>query len=308
LGNPTSGVTVRFSVTGSVTTSGPATTNASGQATFCYTGPTLPGADAITAFADTNNDGVQGAEPSGAATKTWVAGAPATLTLTPATATNPVGTSHTVTATVKDAFGNPTPGITVRFKVTGSVTPSGSCTTAANGQCSFTYQGPTLPGADAITAYADTNNNGVQDAGEPGGVATKTWVLPVTTPLCQIIITNGGRITAANGDKATFGGNAQSSATGETKGNEEYKDHGPAQPLKVQSLNVLAIVCEGTTQASIYGQATIDGAGSFFYRINVKDLADPGAGQDTYWILLSNGYNSGEQKLEAGNVKIRRTQ
>src|SRR5207302_7537150 len=131
---------------------------------------------------------------------------PATLTLTPPAATNPVGTSHTVTATVKDAFGNPTPGITVRFSVTGSVTASGSCTTAANGQCSFTYQGPALPGTDVIMAFADTNNNGVQDAGEPSGAATKAWVLPVTTPLCTITITNGGWITAANGDMSTFGG------------------------------------------------------------------------------------------------------
>ena len=65
-------------------------------------------------------------------------------------------------------------------------------------------------------------------------------------------------------------------------------------------------MCEGTTEASIYGHATIDGAGSFFYRISVKDLGEPGVGQDTYGILLGNGYASGEQTLEGGNVQIRR--
>ena len=45
-------------------------------------------------------------EPSGTATKTWVLGAPATLTLAPKSDTNPVGTQHCVTATVRDAFGN----------------------------------------------------------------------------------------------------------------------------------------------------------------------------------------------------------
>src|SRR5437879_2980054 len=155
-------------------------------------------------------------------------------------------------------------------------------------------------------AFADTNNNGVQDAGEPGGAATKTWVLPVTTPLCTITITNGGWITAANGDMSTFGGNAMSSATRQTTGQEQYQDHGPVQPMNVHSINVLAIVCDGTTQASIYGQATINGSGSFFYRINVQDLGEPGLGKDTYWIILENGYNSGQKTLQCGNVQIRR--
>ena len=231
---------------------------------------------------------------------------PATLTLTPATATNPVNTQHCVTATVEDVSGNPTPNVTVRFKVTGSVTTSGSATTNANGQATFCYTGPALPGADAITAYADTNANNTQDAGEPTGAATKTWVLPGTTPLCAITITNGGQITADNGDKATFGGNAKADATGKTSGQEEYQDKGLAQKMNMHSINVLAIVCQGTTQASIYGQATINGSGSFFYRINVQDLGEPGVGKDTYGILLQNGYNSGEHKLEGGNIQIRR--
>ena len=130
----------------------------------------------------------------------------------------------------------------------------------------------------------------------------------MTTPICEIFIADGGRITALNGDKATFGGNARSSATGQTSGQQVYQDQGPAQALTVKSLSVLAIVCEGTTQASIYGQATINGSGSFFYRINVKDVGEPGVGRDTYWILLQNGYNSGQQTLEGGNVQIRRTQ
>ena len=66
-------VSVRFSVSGSVTTSGSALTNTNGEATFCYTGPTQPGADAIMAYADTDNDSTQDPdEPSGAATKTWM--------------------------------------------------------------------------------------------------------------------------------------------------------------------------------------------------------------------------------------------
>jgi hypothetical protein len=230
---------------------------------------------------------------------------PATVTLSPATATNPVGTSHTVTATVKDAGGQPVEGATVRFTVQGSVTDSGECTTDANGQCSFTYPGPELPGGDTITAFADTNGDGDQDPGEPSGAATKTWVLPVSTPGCEVTISKGGRITAANGDKATFAGRARVSSSGqEVSGENEYQDHGPAQPLNVHSINVLAVVCSADrTEATIFGQATIDGSGAFDYRIRVKDAGERGT-NDQYGILLSNGYSSGDQTLEKGNVQI----
>ena len=183
---------------------------------------------------------------------------------------------------------------------------SGSGTTDPNGQATFCYTGPALPGSDAIMAFADTDQDGAQGAGEPSGAAEKTWALPATTPLCEIKITNGGSIIASNGDRALFSGNAKSLANASTQGLEEYQDPGPAQRLKVRSINVLAVVCGGSTTATIYGQATIDGAGSFSYRIKVKDLAKPGKGVDTYGILLSNGYNSGEQPLQGGNVQIQR--
>src|SRR5205823_2415679 len=140
-------------------------------------------------------------------------------------------------------------------------------------------------------AFADTDQDNMQDVGEPSGVATKTWVLPVTTPLCDITISDGGWIIAANGDRASFGGNAKSSAERQTTGQQEYQDHGPAQPMNVKSISVEAIVCDGVLQASIFGQASVNGSGSFFYRIRVKDVAEPGVGQDTYWLLLQNGYN-----------------
>jgi hypothetical protein len=267
-------------------------TGTTGSANF----PTTPGAF------DTTHNGFRDAY----VVKIPDIGTPATLTLSPPAASNPVGTQHCVTANVEDASGDPSSGTTVRFSVTGSVTASGSATTDANGNATFCYTGPDLPGEDAITAFADANNDGSQDTGEPGGAATKSWVLPETTPLCEVKITQGGWIVAANGDRASFGGNASSSEEGATQGQEQYQDHGPVQRINVHSINVLAIVCDGSTEASIYGQATIDGGGSFFYRIKVKDLSKPGRGIDTYWILLANGYNSGEQALRGGNVQIRR--
>jgi hypothetical protein len=137
-------------------------------------------------------------------------GEPATLTLEPPSDTNTVGDQHCVTATVEDEDGRAVPGVTVRFSVTPSAsrTPSsGSDTTDSAGEADFCYTSA-LPGVDAIHAYADVDNDSMQDADEPFGDATKTWVPPLSTP-CEAKITDGGRITAMNGDRATFGGNAK---------------------------------------------------------------------------------------------------
>jgi len=298
--NPRPGVLVNFSVGGGGTPAPPGganVTNPNGQATFTFTNTT-----AVTNTITASVAGCCFAQAS----KRWVAGPAAKLTLSPKTDTNPVGSQHCVTATVTDRFGNPRQGVIVRFSVTGSVTTSGSQTTNPSGQATFCYTGPPFPGADAIHAYADTNNSNTQDAGEPFDDATKTWVLPVSTPGCEVKITNGGWIIANNGDKATFGGNAKVDADGNVSGNEEYQDHGPAQPMNLKG-DVLVVICTSATQATIYGQATIDGSGSFFYRLNVEDNAEPGKDADKYWILVDNGYDSGNQTLMGGNVQIHKS-
>jgi hypothetical protein len=63
-----------------------------------------------------------------------------------------------------------------------------------------------------------------------------------------------------------------------------------------------------------FGFARIDGSFlDFVFRIDVQDLAEPGVGQDTYRIRLSNGYDSGGGAagpagpgniLMGGNVQI----
>jgi uncharacterized protein (DUF2141 family) len=171
-GRPVPGVTVRFTVTVSNPTTGSCVTLANGQCSFTYTG-TVAGPDTIAAYADSNNSGTQDpGEPTAAASKLWTPGAPATLVLTPATATNTVGTMHTVTATVKDVFGNPVSGVRVYFTVTGPTFPSpasGSGTSNGSGVTTFMFTA-SLPGTNAITAYADTNGNSMQDIGEPSGL------------------------------------------------------------------------------------------------------------------------------------------
>lgn len=209
---------------------------------------------------------------------------------------------------MRDAAGTPVPGVTVRFKVTGSdgTVIEGERTTDANGRATFCYQGPDFPREDVIDAFADTNDNDQRDLGEPAGLATKSFVLPPSTPLCEVIITQGGRITAANGDRATFGGNAHLDDDGLVKGEQQYTDHGPAQPMHVHSTEILVVTCSADRkEATIYGRATVDSVPGFFFRIRVRDNDESGAGSDLYGILLSNGYASGDQVLKGGNVQIR---
>jgi hypothetical protein len=246
---------------------------------------------------------------TGTTSVTVTPGPPATVTLDPLAAENPVDTRHCVTATVEDRFGNPTPGISVVFTVTGSNSTSGSGTTDAVGEAEFCYRGR-LFGLDTIDAFADTDDDGTRDLGEPTAVppATKLWLVPPSTPLCEVEFpTGGGHIVADNGDRASFGGNAHVSAAGDPSGQQEYQDHGPVQPLDAHSINVLAVVCvrfpDGHAEANIFGEATIDGSGRYPYRIDVEDRGEPGT-DDTYWITLGNGYNSGRHPLEGGNLTI----
>jgi RTX calcium-binding nonapeptide repeat (4 copies) len=97
-----------------------------------------------------------------------------TLDLTPATASNMVGDAHTVTAHVEDGTGTPVEGIVVRFTVTGANPMTGSAMTDALGDAAFVYTGASV-GPDTIAAFADADNDGVKDAGDPEGTATKTW-------------------------------------------------------------------------------------------------------------------------------------
>ena len=236
-------------------------------------------------------------------------GPPATLTLLPAAATNTVGQQHCVTATVKDAFGNPVVGVVVDFSVGPSApttfpTPSiGAGTTNGNGQATFCYTAA-LPGDDAIHAFADSNNNGMQDLAEPFGDATKTWTPPQSTQLCEVTITDGGWIIADNGDRANFAANAKVLPDGTLQGQQQYRDQGPAEPIDVHSTEITATTCSSDrTTASIFGKATIDGSGSHVFRIDVTDVGSGGT-DDTYGIMLDTGYMSGQHVLSGGNVTI----
>lgn len=98
------------------------------------------------------------------------------LDLAPATATNDTGTSHTVTATLKDLNASPQElsGGTVLFAASGVHAVSGSDVTDGAGQATFTYTGTNV-GTDTISACYDANNNGSCGSDEPFASAQATW-------------------------------------------------------------------------------------------------------------------------------------
>ncbi len=128
----------------------------------------------------------------------------------------------------------------------------------------------------------------------------------VSTPNCELKISDGGWIIGLNTDVATFGGNAKVSSSGISTGNQEYQDHGSLQPMTVNTIDVQAVTCSSDrTQASIFGHATVDGEGSFEYEIDLQDNGEPGV-NDMYRIFIPGvAYESGLQKLQEGNVQIR---
>ena len=128
----------------------------------------------------------------------------------------------------------------------------------------------------------------------------------VSTPNCELKISDGGWILPFNGDVATFGGNAKVSSSGVSTGNQEYHDHGPLQPMTVNTIDVQAVVCsDDRTTASIFGNTTVDGSGSFEYEIDLQDNGEPGV-NDKYRIFIPGAaYDSLPQELQGGNVQIR---
>jgi hypothetical protein len=149
------------------------------------------------------------------------------------------------------------------------------------------------------------------------GIAGQAFAGASESKGCKV--TYGGRISIADGDKATFGGVAN--ANGQ-KGQEEYQDHGPVTDINVHSIDVRFLTCgdggvgvgvasrvatdassSDAQTASIFGTATVNGSGSVDYEIDLVDAGEPGTA-DTYRIVLSNGYDSGVQTLVGGNVQI----
>ena len=100
------------------------------------------------------------------------------LTLSPLTDTNPIGSSHMLTATLVDVNGTAIPGATITFTVTAGphVSATGTAVTDLNGEATWSYTGTTA-GIDTIVAIG---------AAETSNSVYKTWESYVTVESADI--------------------------------------------------------------------------------------------------------------------------
>lgn len=253
--NGVPGIDVTFDVTGADSAQGDATTGADGSAQYCYT-PTHAGTDHITA-----SDGYR----TVSADVNVVAGAPASMTLTPASSTVTADAQQCETATVVDAYGNPTPGTSVGFTVSGSDSATVSETTDANGSATSCYTAGALPGIDTVTADAGANVT---------ATATVTVVAPAATPGCTV-------------RAAGTTGSASFQVGQDVRYTPHGRDHGPS----VVSTSVSSVTCSGGS-AELFGTA-----GGVEFRVDLTAT--------TFRIRLADGYDSGVLQITGGNVQIR---
>jgi parallel beta-helix repeat protein len=111
-----------------------------------------------------------------------------TIALSPVSATNIVGSQHTVTATVEDESAEPIEGIKVSFDITFGphLGGNGTDTTDSNGQATFTYTGTSV-GDDTIEAsFVDFYGRTITS-----NAVTKTWEV-ISTPQRTLTVTKAG--------------------------------------------------------------------------------------------------------------------
>jgi hypothetical protein len=131
----------------------------------------------------------------------------------------------------------------------------------------------------------------------------------VSTPGCEVKISDGGWITTPTLSKGTFGGNAKVDLDGNSSGNQTYHDHRAVAPVGFKALTVDTVLCnDDRTSAELYGTGTVEGVpGEVQYRIKLEDNGEGITGTgDKYGITIPDiGYTTGDQPLQGGNVNIR---
>jgi len=182
---------------------------------------------------------------------------PGAITLEPASATNPVGSTHTVTATVRGGDGSPAPGVEVTFSVTAgpNTGETGTATTDADGKASFTYTGDGGPGTDTIEASF------VDGSTTRSTTATKTWEA-VNQPPDAVDDT----LTTDEGTPATIN----------VLANDTDPDGDPLAVTGVTSPQHGSVSCSANGDCTYTPAAGYSGPDSFTY-----DITDGRGGTDT---------------------------
>ena len=164
-----------------------------------------------------------------------------TATLTPATATTPVGTPHTVTFILR-VNNVAQAGTTVNFAVSGANQASGTATTNAQGQATFTYTGQNA-GTDGIGA---TGSFGLISF---SATATKIW----TAAAVPIISVNDVTVTEGNTGtaNATFTLTLSRATNGPVTVRFSTRDNEAVAPGDYTAVNRNVTIPAGQTTATV---------------------------------------------------------
>lgn len=210
------------------------------------------------------------------------------ITLEPRTATNPVGTHHTVRVTTTDALGNPV-SVLAHVDVLGSASGSTDCLTP----CSFTYLGPQEPGADLIVGFVDFDADARQDPGEPMDSVSKAWFDPAAPETGSA--TGGGHALDPLLGQFGFGFRASTTDTGPV-GHCRLVNRNNGDQISCLTVDLVTIV---GTHVTFSGMADVNGSVEP-YTIDADDL-DPGT--DLFQFQsLTRDYQG---PVTHGNVKVR---
>jgi streptogramin lyase len=192
-------------------------------------------------------------------------------------------------------------------------TPTGRVTFSSSGRGTFGGSPCTLSGSGAsascsvfFTSFARGSQTiaasyGGDDSHDPStGDTSVTVAVPPGTDGCAVF--GHGRITAADGDRASFSGIALAQPPA---GTEFYRDHGPTIRFRLRSLSVDAVTCSAdATSAKVFGKGTVGGRASVDYRVDIR-RARSSHSKGSYRVRLTNGYDSGSQAVRNGSVNIR---
>lgn len=215
------------------------------------------------------------------------------IDLDPDDSTNPVGTEHTVEATISPAI----EGVPIAFTVSGANSASGIVDTNALGVASFTYTG-SAPGTDTIVASVE----GTTIEADP---VRKVWLEP--------FVTGGGNIKDGKKVIWTFGGNVgllgDSSVT--IAGQFQIVDHVNKVAYHLNDFDSLVFSCtdcpaespEATHDtATFVGSGTDNAGNSVTFTVIIQDLGEPGKGVDK--IELTGPPTFALQVIDGGNFQV----
>lgn len=142
-------------------------------------------------------------------------------------------------------------------------------------------------------------------------LALTTAVVPVAwAQLGDVIepadctVSGGGRLVVAGGDEATFGGSASTRRDG--FGHQIFVNHGPAAEFTFTTIEITSMTClEDGRYATMIGTGRVEsGEGPdqiVEFRLEVQDANNA---VDAYHLTLSNGYDTGPQVVEHGEIKV----